>query len=117
MEFAYAACDLAVCRAGATTIAELTRVGRPAVLVPYPHAAADHQTLNARAVAEAGGALVFADAEIDGAPFAEAVIGLLEDAERRDGMARAAATLGRRDADERVAALATGAGVFREETR
>lgn len=114
---AIAAADLVVARAGATSIAEITAIGRASVLVPYPYATDDHQTLNARAVADAGGALVFADAEIDGAPFAEAVTGLLEDADRRDGMARAAAMLGRRDADERVAALATGTGVLREETR
>ncbi|HEX9613889.1 MAG TPA: undecaprenyldiphospho-muramoylpentapeptide beta-N-acetylglucosaminyltransferase, partial [Bacteroidota bacterium] len=47
MELAYAAADLVVCRAGAATIAELTRAGKPSVLIPYPHAVADHQTRNA----------------------------------------------------------------------
>lgn len=114
---AIAAADLIVARAGATSIAEITAIGRAAVLVPYPYATDDHQTLNARTVAEAGGAVVFSDADIDGESFAQSVMELLGDAGRREEMARAAASLGRRDADERVAALATRVGAPREETR
>ncbi len=66
MEFAYAACDLAVCRAGATTVAELTKAGVASILIPYPHAAADHQTENARAMVEAGAAVEIRDSELDG---------------------------------------------------
>jgi UDP-N-acetylglucosamine--N-acetylmuramyl-(pentapeptide) pyrophosphoryl-undecaprenol N-acetylglucosamine transferase len=62
MDYAYAVSDLVVCRAGATTIAELTRLGKPAILIPYPHAAADHQTENARAMAEQGAAEIVEDA-------------------------------------------------------
>ena len=51
-----AACHLAICRSGASTVAELAAVGRPALLVPYPYAMDDHQTANAQAVADAGGA-------------------------------------------------------------
>ena len=107
---AIAAADLIVARAGATSIAEITAIGRASILVPYPYATDDHQTLNARAVAEAGGAIVFDDKDIEHPAFADAVIGLLEDDVRRAEMARAAASLGRRDADERVAALATERG-------
>jgi UDP-N-acetylglucosamine--N-acetylmuramyl-(pentapeptide) pyrophosphoryl-undecaprenol N-acetylglucosamine transferase len=64
MEFAYGACDLAVCRAGATTIAELARAGIPSVLVPYPYAAADHQTHNAKAVANHGASAMLADSSL-----------------------------------------------------
>lgn len=64
MEFAYAACDLALCRAGATTIAEMARAGVPSVLVPYPYAAADHQTGNARAMAESGASVMIRDGEL-----------------------------------------------------
>src|SRR6266542_2734840 len=66
MDLAYAACDLAITRAGAVTVAELTATGVPAILVPLPHAAADHQAGNARAVAAAGGGLVVRDADLTG---------------------------------------------------
>ena len=64
MEFAYGACDLAVCRAGATTISELARAGVPSILVPYPYAAADHQTQNAKAVANNGASAMLADSSL-----------------------------------------------------
>jgi UDP-N-acetylglucosamine--N-acetylmuramyl-(pentapeptide) pyrophosphoryl-undecaprenol N-acetylglucosamine transferase len=63
MGIAYSAADIIVSRAGAITLAELAKVGRACVLVPYPHAAANHQTKNARAVAEAGAALVVLEDE------------------------------------------------------
>jgi UDP-N-acetylglucosamine--N-acetylmuramyl-(pentapeptide) pyrophosphoryl-undecaprenol N-acetylglucosamine transferase len=63
MDHAYAAADLAVCRAGAGTVAELAVVGLPSVLVPYPHAPSDHQTVNAASLVEVGGAIVVADAD------------------------------------------------------
>lgn len=65
MEYAYAACDLAVCRSGATTVAELAKAGVPSVLVPYPFAAADHQTENARAMVNAGAAIMIPDADLE----------------------------------------------------
>lgn len=64
MDYAYAVSDLVVCRAGATTLAELTRLGKPAILVPYPQAAANHQVENARAMAEHGAAEILYDAEV-----------------------------------------------------
>jgi UDP-N-acetylglucosamine--N-acetylmuramyl-(pentapeptide) pyrophosphoryl-undecaprenol N-acetylglucosamine transferase len=64
MEFAYSAADVIVSRAGATTIAELTRIGKCAILIPYPNAAGDHQTVNAKTLADAGAALMLADNEI-----------------------------------------------------
>lgn len=113
---AIAAADLIVARAGATSIAEITAIGRAAVLVPYPYATDDHQTLNAQTVAEAGAAIVFKDSDVDEGAFAENVIELLKDDGRRHEMAQAAASLGRRDADSRVAALATDVATG-EETR
>jgi len=65
MEFAYASADVIISRAGATTIAELTRLGKAAILVPYPHAAADHQTLNAKTLVNAGAAIMLADNELN----------------------------------------------------
>jgi UDP-N-acetylglucosamine--N-acetylmuramyl-(pentapeptide) pyrophosphoryl-undecaprenol N-acetylglucosamine transferase len=64
MDYAYSTADFVVSRAGATTIAELTRLGKPAILVPYPHAAADHQTENALSLAAAGAALVVDDSKL-----------------------------------------------------
>jgi UDP-N-acetylglucosamine--N-acetylmuramyl-(pentapeptide) pyrophosphoryl-undecaprenol N-acetylglucosamine transferase len=65
MEFAYAAADLVMCRSGATTLAELTRLGKPAILVPYPHAAANHQEMNAHAMVEAGAAMMIKDTDLE----------------------------------------------------
>lgn len=64
MDCAYAAADLVVSRSGATTLAELTRLGKPAILVPYPHAAANHQELNALAMVDAGAARMVRDSEL-----------------------------------------------------
>lgn len=101
MDCAYAAADLAVCRAGATTIAELTRLGKPAILVPYPRAAGDHQTLNARSMESAGAAFLIPDGEA-----AARLPGALEAAlegTRLASMARASASLGRPDAAAAIA--------------
>lgn len=105
MSDAYAACDLALCRAGATTVAELTLAGVPAVLVPYPHAAADEQTANAAALAEAGAAVLVADAELDGARLVAEAEPLLSDPRALASMAEAGRALGRPDAADAVAAL------------
>ena len=94
MEYAYASCDLAVCRSGASSLAELTRAGVPSILIPYPHAAADHQTGNARAMVAAGAALLVPD---DGAPalLGAAIRELINDPQRLRAMAGAARGLGR----------------------
>jgi UDP-N-acetylglucosamine--N-acetylmuramyl-(pentapeptide) pyrophosphoryl-undecaprenol N-acetylglucosamine transferase len=65
MEYAYAAADLVLCRAGAITIAELTRLGVPTVFIPYPYAAANHQVENAKAIVKAGAAEMILDHEAD----------------------------------------------------
>jgi undecaprenyldiphospho-muramoylpentapeptide beta-N-acetylglucosaminyltransferase len=101
----YAAADLVVCRAGATTVAELTAIGVPAVLVPLPGAPGDHQTANARALADVGGAVLVPDAELDGPRLRAVVESLLTDAPALRSMAASARSLGRRDAADRVAAL------------
>lgn len=64
MDYAYAASDLVICRAGATTIAELTMLGKPAILVPYPRAAANHQVENARSVVQSGAAEMVYDNDV-----------------------------------------------------
>ena len=103
MGAAYAAADVVVARAGATTCAELTAVGLPAILVPYPYAADDHQRRNAEVLVRAGAADMILDAELDGARLATTLRALLEDAASRAAMAARARTLGRPDAAERVA--------------
>jgi UDP-N-acetylglucosamine--N-acetylmuramyl-(pentapeptide) pyrophosphoryl-undecaprenol N-acetylglucosamine transferase len=105
MADAYAAADVVVCRAGATSIAELTVLGIPAVLVPYPHATGDHQTANARALEHAGGAVLVEDAELDGARLHAAVEPLLTDLARHAEVAAASRAFGRPDAAGNVARL------------
>lgn len=110
MGSAIAAADLVVARAGATSIAEITALGRPAVLVPYPYATDDHQTKNAAAVEQAGGALIVPDADLDGPAYADAVLRLLMDGEARDRMAAASVALGRPSARDDLVTLVRAAG-------
>ena len=105
MASAYAAADVVVCRAGATSIAELTVLGIPSVLVPYPHATADHQRENANALARAGGAVVIDDEDLTGASLVAAIGPLLDDPERYATMARGARAFGRPDAAQGVARI------------
>jgi UDP-N-acetylglucosamine--N-acetylmuramyl-(pentapeptide) pyrophosphoryl-undecaprenol N-acetylglucosamine transferase len=99
----YAAADLVVARAGAGTIAEIAANGRPAILVPYPHAAGDHQRVNARWLAGRGGAIVVEEQGED-APqqLARAIAALAGDRERLRAMAAASAAAGVRDAAARI---------------
>jgi UDP-N-acetylglucosamine--N-acetylmuramyl-(pentapeptide) pyrophosphoryl-undecaprenol N-acetylglucosamine transferase len=90
--------DLIVCRAGATTIAELTAAGKPSVLIPLPTAADDHQRKNAEVLQQAGAAEVIEQRDLSGAALAERIVGLLGDPGRRQRMANAARALARPDA-------------------
>src|SRR5687768_6661624 len=99
---AYAAADLAIARAGGSVF-ELLASGLPAVLVPYPHATADHQTKNARWTERGGAAVVVPDDELDGPRLAREVAALLGSSERLRTMQRAALSLARPDAAERIA--------------
>ncbi len=101
-----AAADFVICRAGATTLAELAAAGRPAILVPFPFAADDHQRANAEAVRDAGAAVMIEDRDLDGARCAQAIAALAIDRPRRDRMAAAARTLALPDASERIADVA-----------
>jgi len=105
MDLAYAAADLALTRAGAMTLAELTVVGMPAVMVPLPHATNDHQRGNARAAADAGGALVVEDGDLDGPALAAAVAPLLSDPGTLARMGRAMLSLAYPRAAEDMASL------------
>lgn len=103
MAEAYARCDLVVCRAGATSIAELAALGLPGVLVPYPFAADDHQRANAAALVEAGAARAIDDAALDADSLAAVIDELGRDRARLAAMAEAARRLGRPDAADHVA--------------
>jgi UDP-N-acetylglucosamine--N-acetylmuramyl-(pentapeptide) pyrophosphoryl-undecaprenol N-acetylglucosamine transferase len=97
-----AACDLVLGRSGGS-IFELTAAGRPAVLVPYPHAAAGHQESNAAWMAEAGAATTIRDEELDADRLATELGTLLHDDGRLAGMASASAALAKPDATRRIA--------------
>jgi undecaprenyldiphospho-muramoylpentapeptide beta-N-acetylglucosaminyltransferase len=105
MELLYAAADVAVCRAGAMTVAELAVAGVPSVLVPLPGSPGDHQGANARVLAEAGGAVVLADAACTAAALAEELDRLLTEPGVLDEMERAVHALGRPDAANAAANL------------
>ncbi|WP_207458296.1 undecaprenyldiphospho-muramoylpentapeptide beta-N-acetylglucosaminyltransferase [Azospirillum sp. SYSU D00513] len=98
-----AACHLAVTRAGASTVAELTCIGRPALLVPYPHAMDDHQTANARQLAAVGAAWLIPQPDFTAETLAERLTGLLSDPAALAHAARAAHGWGSDDAAVRLA--------------
>jgi UDP-N-acetylglucosamine--N-acetylmuramyl-(pentapeptide) pyrophosphoryl-undecaprenol N-acetylglucosamine transferase len=102
MDEAYARADLVLCRSGATTIAELTAYGKPAILVPYPYAAHDHQRLNAEALRLEGAAEMILDRELSGEILARSLRKLLQDRERLRAMGRSARILGKPEAAEKI---------------
>jgi UDP-N-acetylglucosamine--N-acetylmuramyl-(pentapeptide) pyrophosphoryl-undecaprenol N-acetylglucosamine transferase len=97
------AADVVICRAGATTLAELAASGTPAILVPLPNSTDDHQRRNAEVVARAGAAVALDERELTGDTLAAAIDGLVRDVERRRRMASAARQLARPDAAQRIA--------------
>jgi len=97
---------LVICRAGASSIAELTTIGRPAVLIPYPHATDDHQTANARALAEAGGGWVIPQSCLSPSSLALYLDRLFADGAVLSAAAQHAGAFGRRDATQRLTRLA-----------
>ena len=105
MDLAYAAADVAICRSGAMTVAEVTAVGLPAVYVPLPIGNGE-QRLNALPVVNAGGGLIVDDAKLSGGFVADTVAGLLTDPTRMAAMTSAAALAGHPDAARRVAEVA-----------
>jgi UDP-N-acetylglucosamine--N-acetylmuramyl-(pentapeptide) pyrophosphoryl-undecaprenol N-acetylglucosamine transferase len=103
MAAAYAQADLLVCRAGATTIAELTVCKKPAILVPFPFAADDHQTVNARSMVRSGAALLIPEEALTGEKLAGELRALEADRERLRRMARQSGLLGRPQAAREIA--------------
>ncbi len=97
--------DLVICRAGAGTISELTALGIPALLVPYPHAADDHQTFNAKALVDQGAAWMIRDDALTGQEFLKKITFAAEHPDFMKNMADRALKLGTPHADEAVAAV------------
>jgi UDP-N-acetylglucosamine--N-acetylmuramyl-(pentapeptide) pyrophosphoryl-undecaprenol N-acetylglucosamine transferase len=97
-----AACDLVLARAGGSVF-ELAAAGKPAILVPYPHATARHQDANAAWMSDAGAALVIDDSELDAETLVRTVEGLFADGGRLERMAAASRALARPDAAELIA--------------
>lgn len=110
MGAAYTAADLVLCRAGASTLAELALMGKPAILVPYPYAADDHQRKNAEAWQRAGAAEVLLDRELSPSRLEELVVRLARDARLRQKMADNARSLARPQAAEEVARVCEEVG-------
>lgn len=102
MAAAYAVSDLAVMRSGASSLTELSYLGRASILIPYPTAADDHQTLNAEVFEKVGAALLRKESDIDAGSLVADLTAILEDAERLESMAAAAEGISVKDAAERI---------------
>ena len=96
------AADLVICRAGASTISELTALGVPAIIVPSPNVVNNHQEYNARVLADAGGAELILEKDSSGRLLYDTACGILGDGERRRAMSEAMASLGAIDAAEKI---------------
>lgn len=105
-----AGAQLVICRAGASTVAELTAIGRPSILIPYPHAMDDHQTANARALAAAGGAILAPEAELTADGLARHIRTVLLNPGQAAHMAAQTKALGRPRAAQELADLVQALG-------
>ena len=102
MPLAMAGADLVLCRAGASTLSELSALGKPAILIPSPNVTGDHQTKNAQAAAKKGGAVLLPEARCTPQGLFDTVTALLADRPRREAMGKAAAALAPADAAQRI---------------
>ena len=102
MDVVMRAADLVICRAGASTVSELTALGVPTLMVPSPYVTNNHQEKNARALEAAGGAVVLTEPECSGQKLFDTASAILRDDRRRADMAKAMAAMGIRDATERI---------------
>jgi UDP-N-acetylglucosamine--N-acetylmuramyl-(pentapeptide) pyrophosphoryl-undecaprenol N-acetylglucosamine transferase len=108
MSDAYEVADLIISRAGATTLAELTAIGKAAILVPYPHAAGNHQEINARKLWDIGAAQMILDRDLNGKTLSDLIKQLIEDRDVINEMERTSKSLGSPDATRRVVELVEG---------
>ncbi len=101
MEYAYAAADLVLSRSGATTISELTLLGKPAILVPYPFAAADHQTINARTLETSGAVVLISDNDIQHSAH-KTIVELIVNNDKLSEMSKRSLTYGKPQAAKNI---------------
>jgi UDP-N-acetylglucosamine--N-acetylmuramyl-(pentapeptide) pyrophosphoryl-undecaprenol N-acetylglucosamine transferase len=101
----FASADLLVCRSGASTVAEITAAGKPAIFVPFPRAADDHQNMNARALERANAAVVIEESKLDPANLVDTVSALINDPGRLERMSTAARSLAHPQAVDEIAAM------------
>src|SRR2546430_2711688 len=104
----FARADLLVCRSGASTVAEITAAGKPAIFVPFPRAADDHQNVNARALERAGAAIVVEESNLEAAYLVDTIAALIPDPSRLQGMSAAAKSLAHPKAVEEIAVMVEG---------
>lgn len=103
MSKAYAKSDLVICRAGATTVAELTVCKKAAILIPFPYATDNHQEINAKALVDSGAAIMFRESELTGDKLAEKIRELKSDPAKLEQMEKKAGLLGRPEAAKELA--------------
>lgn len=102
MADAYAASDLIVCRAGASTVAEITALGKASILIPYPYAAYNHQEFNARRLMSRGACEMILDRDLNGEVLAEKIINIINNPEKKKDMEMASLAFGRINAGEKI---------------
>ena len=102
MASAYAACDLSVCRSGASSLTELSCASMPSILVPYPYAADDHQTVNAEVFSDVGAAVLKQEKDLDSGELMTELFRMIEKPEVWQSMSSAADSLATRDSAERI---------------
>jgi len=113
MPATFARADLLVCRSGASTVGEITAAGKPAIFIPFPRAADDHQNVNARALERAGAAVVVEESNLEAAYLVDTIAMLLNDPARLRSMSEAARSLAHPKAVEEIAEMIRGlAGDF-----
>jgi UDP-N-acetylglucosamine--N-acetylmuramyl-(pentapeptide) pyrophosphoryl-undecaprenol N-acetylglucosamine transferase len=108
MPATFARADLLVCRSGASTVAEITAAGKPAIFVPFPRAADGHQNVNARALERAGAAIVVEESNLGAAYLVDTVASVIADSNRLQGMSTAARSLAHPRAVQEIAAMVEG---------
>ena len=106
MPEAYTIADVVICRAGATTLSEITAIGKPAILIPYPYASASHQEYNARKLQDMGAAMMILDSELNGELLAGSIKRIYGNEDLRKEMQMTAIAFGKVDAAEKIVDIA-----------